>query len=109
MDNTLIFVHDYMAHQAYLYGENAHLVAADDPYQMARVQDQNCTFDISSSGLSPHTGVTYHLTYQVVLNAVHGLFNFLTPDRLGSIAAMVFDPSLGEEKVGTLGLRPWED
>ena len=82
---------------------------ADDPYQTARVAGQNCTFDVESSGTSPETGRTYHLTYQIALNAIHGLSSFLGEERRGSVAAIIYDSDLGTERCGSTGLRPWED
>jgi len=105
MINTLTAANDHMEAQAIAHG-NIPLLPGDDPYQTPWVPGQNCTFETQSSGTSPHTGVAYHLTYQVNLNAIHGLLTFLNSGRHGSAAAIIIDPSIGVEECGTVSVSP---
>lgn len=109
MLDTLQVAHDHMVDQAADHGINAALLPADDPYSTPLVPGRNCNFDVESSGTDPETGVTYHMTYDITLNAIIGIHNFLDHDRPGSVAAAVTDPSAGAEKCGTMGIHPIED
>ena len=76
------------------YG-NVPLQPADDPY-IARVSaDVDCTMKVESQRLPGKEFIPEHLTYQVTLNALRGLFGFLYSDgHAGHAVTEVIDPGL---------------
>lgn len=86
------------------------LLPADDPYNTPVVADMNCTIRISSQRTRTDF-IPNHLTYQITLNALRGLFLFLyTDDHTASAVSEVIDPGLTGSmiRIGLISISPYE-
>lgn len=106
---TIAVARIHMDEQLDIYGDRA-LLDTDDPYNTPVVADMNCTIEIHSqrtrTGLIPN-----HLTYQITLNALRGLFLFLyTDNHAASAVTEVFDPGLTGtmSRIGLISISPYE-
>ena len=99
-----------MESQLYRYGDRS-LLPADDPYITPVVEGVDCTMRISSQRV-PQTGVIpNHLTYQITVNALEGLYDFLYRDNhAASAVTEVLDPGLTGSmiRVGLISINPME-
>ena len=90
------------------YGDGT-LYSVDDPYNTPLVEGVNCTMEIRSQRFGRTQYIAHRMTYQVVLNALRGLFGFLyTDDHAGSAVAEVIDPGLTGSmiRVGAISVTP---
>ena len=97
-----------MSGQLAAYGDGP-LLPADDPYNTPVVEGETCTLSIDSQRV-PHTQIIpNHLTYQIALNALQGLFGFLyTDNHPGSAVSEISDPGLtgNFKRIGLVGISP---
>lgn len=102
--------HDHMAEALGVSGDGP-LRPADDPYNTPDVAGRNCHVQVLSLRVPAGSErIPIHLTYQVVLNAIRGLMDFINAGHPGNAVAEIYDLSLSEDaKVGLLGLRPIHD
>lgn len=99
----------HMNDQLDIYGDRA-LLPADDPYNTPMIEDMNCTIRINSQRTRT-AFIPNHLTYQISLNALRGLFLFLyTDDHPASAVGEVIDPGLTGSmiRIGLISISPYE-
>ena len=100
-------VADHMTDQIHALGDR-NLLSADDPYTSPVVENVNCTMSIYSLKSRSQPQV-HHLTYQITLNALEGLFQFLYTDgHYASAVTEVADPGLTGtfQGIGLLSISP---
>ena len=107
LGQTIDAVATHMTDQIHALGDRT-LLSADDPYTTPLVKDENCTMSIYSqkSRLQPNP---HHLTYQITLNALQGLFQFLYMDgHYASAVTEIADPGLTGtfEGLGLMSISP---
>lgn len=97
----------HMTDQIHALGDR-NLLSADDPYTSPVVEDVNCTMSIYSLKSRSQPSV-HHLTYQITLNALEGLFQFLYTDgRYASAVTEIADPGLTGtfQGIGVMSISP---
>ena len=90
---------------------NARLQAADDPYSTPVVEGMNCTMTINSQRVPGTAVIPNRLTYQVTLNALRGLMEFLFLERHSASAVTeVIDPGVTGSmvRIGLVSIYPRE-
>lgn len=104
---TIDAVAAHMTDQIRALGDRA-LLPTDDPYTSPA--DVDCTMSIYT--LRTRTAPTpYHLTYQITLNALEGLFKFLYADgHYASAVTEIADPGLTGtfQGIGLISISPTE-
>ena len=107
---TIDAVAAHMTDQIHTLGDRT-LLPTDDPYTSPVVKDVNCTMSIYT--LTTRARPTpYHLTYQITLNALEGLFQFLYADgHYASAVTEIADPGLTGtfQGVGLMSISPLQE
>lgn len=99
-----------MSDQLHNYGDKP-LLASDDPYFTPLVEGVNCELKIYSQRVPRTQVIPNHLTYQIALNALQGLFTFLyTENHAVSAVSEILDPGLTASmiRVGVISISPLE-
>lgn len=97
-----------MTDQVLIYGDIS-LLSADDPYNTPVVEGANCKMDIYSQRTPGTQFIPNRLTYQITLNALQGLFQFLyTEYHAVSAVSEILDPGLTGSmiRVGVIRIEP---
>lgn len=108
MGETIATAVAHMTDQMGLYGDIP-LQPADDPYNTPVVESVNCRMNIHSQRTAGTPVISYRLTYQITLNALHGLFQYLyTENHPVTAVTEVVDPGLTGTmmRVGVISIEP---
>ena len=97
----------HMTEQRHVYGDR-NLRYADDPYTTSVVEGVNCRLTLESIRLQGHY-IPHHLTYQLTIHALVGLFAFGYRNyHAGYTVAQVYDPEVTgtTDPIGVFSIRP---
>ena len=105
--HTIDTATDHMVDRKHALGDRS-LLPADDPYGTPFDEDVNCTLSVYSQRTRTQS-IPYHLTYQIALNALQGLFTFLyTNNHAASAVSEIIDPGLtgSMRRIGLISISP---
>lgn len=106
IEQTLDVAYTAMTNRLNSHGDGPLLPPNFDPYVTARVAGVNCIVDARS------VDNPYHLTFQVMVNALRWLYEFLYDGfRPGSVVMSVVDEGVQSDfgKLGVVSVTPYGD